>query len=178
MLRPWNHPIHNVKQIIWGRLDAWDAARYVTVVKEVEEANLDSGGGGRRVSVQCQDDATSLARKYNNMVLGCKVRAAIRMVTNRGARGPYHPHNLDSKSGRLVIDVLWDKHPDCRVLLDKDFDAYPNAANLLDTMRISCCDECFSKAAARLSGSAGPCGMEAKMLKHWLLRHGAHLEHL
>ncbi len=36
---------HNVKLIIWGWLDAWDAARYVALVKEVEEANLDVGGG-------------------------------------------------------------------------------------------------------------------------------------
>ena len=38
---------HNVKPMVWGRLDAWDAGRYVALVKEVEEANLDSSGGGR-----------------------------------------------------------------------------------------------------------------------------------
>ncbi len=53
---------HDIKPIIWGWLDAWDAARYVALVKEVEEANLDLGGGGRRVAVQRQDEATSLAR--------------------------------------------------------------------------------------------------------------------
>jgi hypothetical protein len=42
---------HDVKPIIWGWLDAWDAARYVALDKEVKEANLDSGGGGRRVEV-------------------------------------------------------------------------------------------------------------------------------
>jgi hypothetical protein len=35
---------HYFKPIIWGRLDAWDAARYVALVIEVEEANLDMGG--------------------------------------------------------------------------------------------------------------------------------------
>ncbi len=127
---------HEVKPIIWGWLDAWDAARYVALVKEVKEANLDSGGGGRRVEVRRQDKATSLARKYNNMVLGGKVRAAIRMVTNRGAGRPYRPHNLDSKSGCLVINVLRNMHPDCCVPLDEDFDAYPDAANQLDTLPV------------------------------------------
>jgi hypothetical protein len=42
---------HDVKPIIWGWLDTWDAARYVALVKEVEEANLNSGGGRRRVEV-------------------------------------------------------------------------------------------------------------------------------
>ncbi len=96
------------------------------MVKEVEEANLNSGGGRRRVNAQRWDNATSLACKYNNMVLGGKVCAAIRMVTNRGAGGLYCPHDLDSKPGRPVINVLWDKHPDCCVLLDEDFGAYCN----------------------------------------------------
>jgi hypothetical protein len=60
---------HDVKPIIWGRLDAWDAERYVALVREVEEATLDvgGGGGGRRAR---KEDATSRARKYHNMVLG------------------------------------------------------------------------------------------------------------
>ncbi len=169
---------HNVKPIIWGWLNAWDVARYVALVKEVKKPNLDSGGGGRRVEVQRQDDATSLACKYNNMVLEGKVRAAVQMATNRGARRRYRWHNLESKSGRPVIDKLSDTHPDCCVPLDDDFNAYPDAANLLDTMPVYCYDECIAKAAAHLSGSTGPCGVEAKMLKHWLLRHGAHSEHL
>jgi hypothetical protein len=130
------------------------------------------------VDVQCQDDATSLTRQYNTMVLGGKVHAAIRMVTIRGAGRPYRPHNLDSKYRRLVINVLWDKHLDCCVPLEEDFDSYPNAANLLDTMSVYCYEECVAKAAAQLSGSAGPCSVEAKMLKHWLLRHGAHSQKL
>ena len=153
-------------------------ARYVALVREVEEANLDSGDGRRRMEVHCQDDATSLARRYDAMVLGGKVRAAVRMVTNRGGGGPYHPHHLDSKSGCPVIDVLPEKHPDCCVPSEEDFDAYPDAANLLNTMPVYCYKECIAKAAARLSGRAGPCGVEAKTLKHWLLRHGAHSEKL
>ena len=167
---------HEVKPIIWGRLDAWDAGRFVALVKELEEANLDSGGGGRRVEVRRQDDATSLARRYDAMVLGGKVRAAVRMVTNRGTGGPYRPNDLDSKSGRPVIDVLREKHPECVVPSERDFDEYPDAADLLDTMPVYCYEECVAKAAARLTGGAGPCGVEAEMLKHWLLRYGAHSE--
>jgi hypothetical protein len=128
---------------------------YVELVKEVEEVNLNSGGGRRRVDVQRWDDATSLVCKYNNMVLGGKVRAAVQMVTNREAGGPYRPHNLDSKSGGLVIDMLMDKHPDCCVPSDEDFYAYPVATNLLDTMPVYCYKECIAKAAACLSAGAG-----------------------
>ena len=48
---------------------------------------------------------------------------AVRMVTNRGTGGPFRPNDLDSKSVRLVIDVLWDKHPECVVPSEEDFDA-------------------------------------------------------
>jgi hypothetical protein len=67
------------------------------------------------MEVHRQDDATSLACRYDAMVLGGKVRAAVRMVTNKGGGGLYHPYNLDSKSGCPVIDVLCEKHPDCCV---------------------------------------------------------------
>jgi hypothetical protein len=61
---------HDVKPIVWGRLDAWDAGRYVALVKEVEEANLNSSGGGRQVEVHHQDEATSLACRYDAILLG------------------------------------------------------------------------------------------------------------
>ena len=40
---------HDIKPIVWNRLDAWDVGRYVALVKGIEEAYLDSSGGGRRV---------------------------------------------------------------------------------------------------------------------------------
>ncbi len=145
-------------------------------MREVEEVNLDSGGGRRRVDTRRQEEATSLAHRYDAMVLGGEVRAAVRMVTNRGTGGPYRPNDLDSKSGWPVIDVLREKHPECIVPSEWDFDAYLDAADLLDTMPVYCYEECIAKAAARLSGGAGPCGVEAELLKHWLLCYGAHSE--
>jgi hypothetical protein len=65
---------HDVKPIIWGRLDAWDTGHYVALVREVEEATLDIGGGGGGPSAW-MEGTTSIARKYHNMVLGGKVRA-------------------------------------------------------------------------------------------------------
>ncbi len=126
---------HDVKPIIWGRLDAWDAGCYVALVREVEEANLDVGGGGRGARAR-PEDTTSIARKYHTMVLGGKVRAAVRMVTNRGTGRSYRPFNLDSKSGRPVIDVLREKHPAFHVPSEEDFDAHVGAPDCLDSMPV------------------------------------------
>jgi hypothetical protein len=58
---------HYVKPVIWGRLDAWETERYVALVREVEEATLDVGGGGGGPRAR-QEDATSIVRKYHNIV--------------------------------------------------------------------------------------------------------------
>ncbi len=70
------------------------------------------------------------------MVLGGKVRAAVHMVMDRDGGGAYHPYDRDSKSGRPVIDVLWEKHPAARVPLEKDFDVHPGAPDCLDSMPV------------------------------------------
>ncbi len=112
------------------------------------------------------------------MVLGGKVRAAMSLVTNRDGSGAYCPYNLDSKSGRPVINRLQEKHPTSCVPLEEDFNNHPDAPNCLDLMPVYCFEECVQKAASRISSGAGPCGVEADMLKNWLLRHGVQLEHL
>ena len=89
------------------------------------------------------------------MVLGGKVRAAVRMVMNRGTGGAYQLFDLDSKSGRPIIEVLREKHPASRVPSEEDFDAHVGAPDCLESMPVYCFKECVAKAAARLSGSAG-----------------------
>jgi hypothetical protein len=96
------------------------------------------------------------------------------MVTNRGTGGAYRPFDLDSMSGRPVIEVLREKHHASRVPTEEDFDAHIGAPDCLDLMPVYCFKECVAKAAARLSGSVGPCGVDAEMLKNWYLHHGDH----
>ena len=50
--RRQNQSIPHVKPIILGRLDAWDKGRYVALVMDVKEANLDIGGGGGGTSAR------------------------------------------------------------------------------------------------------------------------------
>jgi hypothetical protein len=112
------------------------------------------------------------------MVLGGKVRATVRMVTDRDGGGAYRPYDLDSKSGCPVIEVLWEKHPAARVPSEEDFDVHPGAPDCLDLMPVYCFKECIAKAATRLSSGAGPCDVESIMLKSWLLRYGVQSESL
>ena len=133
--------------------------------------DISGGRGGPRAQ---QENATSIARKCHNMVLGRKVHAAMHMVTNRGMGGVCWPFDLDSKSGRPIIELLREKHPTFNVPSEEEFDAHVGAPNCLDLMPVFCFEECIAKAAACTSGSASLCGVDAEMLKNWLLRHGAH----
>jgi hypothetical protein len=90
----------------------------VALVRAVREATMDVGGGGGGPHIR-QEDTTSIARNYHNMVLGGRVHAVVSMMTNRGIGGAYQPFDLDSKSGRPVIDVLCEKHSASRVPSDE-----------------------------------------------------------
>ena len=67
-------------------------------MKAIKEANVDVGGGGGGMRKQLVD-TTLMARKYHNMVLEGKVRAAVHMVMNMGSCDAYHPTDHDTKSG-------------------------------------------------------------------------------
>ena len=79
----------------------------LTDANRLEEATLDIGGGGGGPHAR-PEYTTSIVWKYHNMVLGGKVRAAVRMVTNRGTGGAYQPFDLDSKSWRPIIEIVID----------------------------------------------------------------------
>ena len=69
-------------------------------------------GGGRGKGT---DDDDSIARKYHSMVCDGKLRPAVRWLTSRDGGGVLSPEDACTKTGRFVIDVLREKHPDLMV---------------------------------------------------------------
>ena len=79
------------------------------------------------------------------MVHSGKLRAAVRAVTDRDPGGLYAPDDLCTKTGRRVLDVLREKHPDARIPEENAFDHYANSAEVLDeAMPIACHEEQIS----------------------------------
>jgi len=158
-----------VKTLVGSRMDAWEASCYCALVKEVEECAMEDGFPPAHSD--CGLELESVGWRFNLMVHLGKLRAVIRAVTDRNPGRLYAPDDICTKTGRWVLDVLREKHPDARIPEECAFDSYANSAELLEAMPIACYEEQIFLRAAHLLGGAGPCGVDGTMLKEWLLRH-------
>ena len=87
---------------------------------------------------------------------------------------------LGLHSGRRVLDVLREKHPAMRDpdLTGPNPGAFEPYASTPDAMPLNITATDVEKVASKLSGSAGPSGVDAVDLRKWLLRFGAESEAL
>eukprot|EP00956_Cyclotella_meneghiniana_P025811 scaffold54612_cov72-Cyclotella_meneghiniana.AAC.3 len=170
-----------ITKIIANRLELWKAGRYVELVNEVvSEAR--SGIAGRRPEKEVDGEVSeSVACTFNPMILDGKLRAAVRFATERGLGGPLRPDDNCTKSGRLVLDVMKEKHPAITVPATNadgsvpGFDTYGVAPM---TVPHTSDEENIGKAGAKMKGSAGPSGVDALLLLHLLIRFGTASERL
>ena len=94
----------DIKARLSQRLQLWADGCYSALVDNTESEAL---GGSPRPA---KDDEAA-ARAYDAQVLSGRLRQAVRGITARQRGGVYNPNDLDSKTGRPVIDVLRTKHP-------------------------------------------------------------------
>ena len=116
----------------------------------VEDVVRAARAGAGRGKVPEDDDA--IARRYHSMVIEEKLRAAVRWATNRSGGGILAPSDINTKTGKPVIDVLRAKHPDCRRLdLEREgwalFEAYPPPR---DGTPLDCDQETVQEVASKL----------------------------
>ena len=83
-------------------------------------------------------------------------------VTNRSGGSMLAPSDIDAKTGKPVIDVLRDKHPDCRTpALEREgwasFEDYPPPR---DGTPLDCDQETVQEVASKLRGGAGPSSVD------------------
>ena len=56
-----------------------------------------------------------MSQSFHETVLSGKIRQAVRRATDREGGGCLLPEDKYTKTGRLVAEVLREKHPDMRV---------------------------------------------------------------
>jgi len=160
------------KQIFLERMDAWEAGRFVTLVRSLESH---SSSGLRQRPGPDEVETESMAKRCDAMVKDGKLRPAIRTLIEREGGKLLRPTDHCSKTGLPVLEVLRNKHPDAIIPADEDFDAYSYEP---DSLGISCYEEDIQQIVRRMSGGAGPSGVDAELAKDWLLRHKVRSEEL
>jgi hypothetical protein len=165
----------DIRKRLTQRMDLWDKGKYAALVDDTEDELLSRVGSGTRIK---DDDAS--ARQFNATVLSGRLRKAVRGLTNRDGGGILQPDDACTKTGRPVLEVLRDKHPAMRDpdLTGPNPDTFEHYDSTPDAVPLNITAKDVEEIASKLSGAAGPSGVDAVDLRNWLLRFGAESEAL
>ena len=110
-----------------------------------------------------------MSKTYTRLVLEGKLRQAVRFITQRDQGGVLQMDDLDSKSGLPVLEVLQSKHPDAIIPPPEALEDYASVPSFVPLDITPCTVE---GVARKMSGGAGPGGVDSIALQSWLLRFG------
>jgi hypothetical protein len=166
----------DIRRRLERRLDCWDQGHFTALIDDTE-AELKANARPRNR----QADPEVTTRAFDARVLTGRLRSAVRHLTSRQGGGVLQPADLCTKSGRPVVEVLREKHPDLREppsvgAPDGAFEPYARGAPAVVPVDVTAMT--VKTVAAKLSGAAGPGGVDAVDLRNWLLRCGVESEDL
>ena len=167
----------DIRRRLEQRMDYWEQGHHVALTDDTETLMEARSHPGRRPS-----DPEAQARAFHGKVLSGRLRSAVRGLTSREGGGVFHPDDPCSKTGRPVLDVLKEKHPDLREppLIGHPHGAFEpvEADEWKKPIQLDFTAELVEQVGRHLSGSAGPDGVDSTDLRHWLLQFGKESERL
>ena len=146
----------------------WKEGLFLELVREAElcDRNLPKSSG--------EMTSEKESKIFSDLILQGRLREAVRFITDRQGGGVMDPNDDAGKpSGKTVLQVLKDKHPEQRIPDEDDFMACEALPVLVE---IEITNAHVEKAARKMFGSAGISGFDAFQLQGLLLRHGKHSE--
>ena len=165
----------DIRERIWNRLKMWELGQYDALVEATEDDILCNVGNGSRKA-----DMESMARAFNEKVMSGRLRQATRLFLEReGGKGVLAPDDVCTKTGRPVIDVLNEKHPELRdPAVDVEGGAFETYDATPSPVPLDCTEKTVEAVAVDLSGAAGPSGVDSVSARNMLLRFGKASEKL
>mgnify|MGYP006186617991 CR=1 FL=1 len=159
----------DIKRRIENRLRLWEDGKFDALIQDITSAALNGASRGTREAQEEQE-----AWFYNSSVLDGNLRTAVRNLTDGVRGGVLGPEDLCTKTGRPVIEVLRDKHPDQRLpdLSDPNCLAFCKFDEVPDPIPLDCGPEVVEAVARKLTGAAGCSSVDSALLKSALLRYG------
>ena len=127
-----------------------------------------------------KEDAV-VARKFSNLMMKKKVRAALQLLTKGAGSAPLRLDDMVEECGKSVRDILKDKHPHPMplhpdVILTKDVTAACGDFHPVRFDRITA--EAIRRSALQTESSAGPSGMDALFRRRLCTAFGEKSNHL
>ena len=125
-----------------------------------------------RAAFSGEEEDNAVARGFHETVLSGQLWPAVHRATDREGGGCLLPEDQCTKTGRLVAEVLREKHPDICVPPVENpmcvgFEEYEDVP---ETVTLDFTEDEITWVASKLSGAAGALGAEAIELQNWLLR--------
>ena len=148
----------------------WKDGLFFELIREAEQCDRNLPKSSGKMNEERE------AKNFSDLILQGRLREAVRFITDRQGGGVMDPNDDAGKpTGKTVLQVLIDKHPEQRVPDEEDFMPCQALPALFD---IDITNAHVEKAARKLSGSAGVSGFDSFQLQRVLLRFGKHSEKL
>jgi hypothetical protein len=162
----WAKKTGSMSKLIAARLKDWEAGKYESLVTSAEAA-IRTFTTTRIGTASPEERAQTFHRKVTQECVG----SAVKYLANRDSGGVLSPSAVDELSGKSVLEVLQDKHPEAH---NPDLEDFPDfdLEELPEQHAIRVLPEDVEKAAQKLSGAAGPGGVIGVNLKAALLDFG------
>lgn len=157
----------DIRPLVTRRLDLWEAGELRTLLREAQRCD-------RQFAAQPKPmEREQLERTFNRLVLQGRVRAAVRLLTDRSGTTVLDPDaealGKSGPLGKTCFDVLCEKHPQQR---PPDASAFVECDELPSREFVHITSAHVETVARRLQGGAGPSGTDAEQWRSFLLRYG------
>ena len=158
-------------------MDLWERGQHAGLVGDAKAEGAAQEG---RAAFSGKEEDDAVARSFHKTVLLGKLQQAVYRATDREGGGCLLPDDQCTKTGRPVVEVLREKHPDMRVppVENPMCAAFEEYKDIPKTVPLNFTEDDVTWVASKLSGVAGALGAEIMELHNWLLRFGCASEEL
>ena len=161
----------HVRHLLKRRMRAWRSNQIDELLFDAERCSQQMPKPQRG-----NGDEEHTVRVFTRLMLRGQLRSAVRWMMKRASSGGIlDPSTVGHESGKTVLEVLKEKHPEPREASVRAFLSCDELPPLVD---IDMTAAHVQKVAWRIQGGAGPGGTLALHWQDFLLRYGAHSERL
>ena len=169
---PMVRKARDIRRRLEQRLDHWEEGDFDLLVSDTLDSLDRNASVGRKRPQNVVDEA----RAFHSKLISGRLQQAVRHSIDGEPGGVRLPHQKCTKSGKKIVDVLREKHPDMMdpsaAIAEPDriaFEPYESTPRVVDRIYTA---EVVEKVASQMGGSAGLSGTDAVDCCKWLLRFG------